>query len=206
LISKNDLELSRSIRKQDMIEDRKIQLLCVSRLDPEKGLDHLIRAMQILRQQNGQEFELQMVGSGQMAQSLRGQVSQLGLDQNVHFHGYVPHSEYLLDLYRMASVFILHSLTEGVPQVLLEAMACGVPIIATKVGGIPHIITDGFNGLLIAPAVPRQISDAVLRLIADKPLRERLAANAFQVVLKHTLEAERDGMLTVLQQYRLWPQ
>jgi glycosyltransferase involved in cell wall biosynthesis len=149
LITRKDIELSQTISRKRTNEAQKTSLLSIGRLDPEKGLEYLIAAMQILVMEHGREFELHLVGSGRMEELLRRQVNQLGLDQYVQFHGYLPHGPALLELYRMASGFVLPSLTgEGLPQVLLEAMACRVPVIATNVAGIPYLIIDGLNGLL----------------------------------------------------------
>ncbi len=207
LISKKDIELSLARRKQGRDEARQATLLSVGRLDPEKGLEYLIEAMQILVEEHGcrHQFVLHLVGSGPEEQPLRRQVHRLGLERYVHFHGYVTHGQELFERYRTASVFILHSFTEGIPQVLLEAMACGTPVVATKVGGIPYLITDHHDGLLVEPARPRQISEAVLRIIGDEILRGQLIENAFQTVLHYTLEAERDRVLTILRQFQLLP-
>ncbi len=208
LISREEVELSQTRRRREIDETQKVALLSVGRLDPEKGLEYLIEALEILVKEHGHErqFALHLAGSGPEEQPLRRQVNRLGLERHVHFHGYVPHGQALFELYRTASVFVLHSLTEGLPQVLLEAMACGAPVVAANVGGIPYLITDGHDGLLVEPARPRQLSDAILRLIEDELLREQLIENAFQTLLAHTLEAERDRVLTILQQFQLWPQ
>lgn len=203
LISERDVELSRVLRGTIDPKPRKPVLLSVLRLEPEKGGQYLIEAVRLLVEDKRLEFELHLVGSGRMENALRSQVSRMGLEAYIHFHGYVPFGAELLALYRSASAFILPSLTEGVPQVLIEAMACGVPVIATKVGGVPQLLKDEVNGLLVEPAQPAQICHAVFRLLDDEPLRRRLVENGFQTSFKHTLENERNRILTVLKQFGL---
>jgi len=153
----------------------------LGRLDPEKRLEHLIDAVNILvkEQDNKHEFVLNIVGSGSDEDNLQQQSNRLGLEKNIHFHGYMTYGKELLDKYRDASIFILHSFSEDLPQVLIEAMACGAPVIATNVAGIPYLINDGLNGLLVESAQPRQISKAVLRIIENENLRESLIEKCF---------------------------
>jgi glycosyltransferase involved in cell wall biosynthesis len=176
-------------------DPRQTRLLSVGRLDPEKGVIYLIQAVDKLVANGNVHIILDIVGTGREEQSLRSQVRKRGLAQNVHFAGYVSHGRQLLNLYRKSDIYIQPSLTEGWPQTLFEAMACGVPVVATRVGGIPFLIKDGENGLLIEPASPREISEAVKRLVSNAELRERLVRNGFVTARNHTLEVEREKMM-----------
>lgn len=204
LISHEDIALSRILRNTER-EPREIQLLYVGRLDPGKGIEYLIEALRMLIVEDVYAVHLHVVGTGRMEQEYRQQVNTFQLNRHVTFHGYLVHGNALLELYRSASVFIMPSLSEGVPQVLLEAMASGTPVIATNVGGIPGLVSDGIHGLLVDPGAPRQIAQAVIEIAQDPALQQRLRANAFEKVSHHTLEVEREQMVATLRRLCLWP-
>jgi glycosyltransferase involved in cell wall biosynthesis len=193
LISKKDIP--DTVFERTPRDPRQTRLLSVGRLDPEKGIIYLIQAVDKLVANGNADIILDIVGTGTEENGLRWQVSKRGLAQNVHFAGYVSHGRQLLNLYRESDVYIQPSLTEGWPQTLFEAMACGVPVVATRVGGIPYLIEDGENGLLIDPASPREISDAVKRLVSDAELKDRIVRNGFVTARNHTLEVEREKMM-----------
>jgi glycosyltransferase involved in cell wall biosynthesis len=100
----------------------------------------------------------------------------------VHWHGYVPNGEDLYGLYRQADAFVLASEFEGFPRVLYEAMAFGVPIVTTPVSGVPYLLHDQEECLLVPMGDPQAMADAVSRLQTDQVLRDRLVANALAVV------------------------
>lgn len=117
-----------------------------------------------------------LVGGGQERQALQELVKELDLEERVTFVGKVSNGE--VPKYMVASdVFVLPSLSEGFPLVTLEAMASGLPIVATKVGGLPEIVKDGDNGFLIEPKNPEQIAEKVLSLLVDEELREKISRN-----------------------------
>jgi glycosyltransferase involved in cell wall biosynthesis len=199
LVSERDV--TSTVARQIPKNLKEIKLLSVGRLDPEKGVIYLVQAMEGLVASGTRNIILQLVGIGTEEESLRQEVSRRGLDGKVSFLGYVKHDGHLLDLYRESDVFILPSLTEGWPQSLLEAMACGIPVVATRVGGIPQMVADGENGLLIDPASPEAICDAVTRLVDDFRLRIRLIERGLSTVRKHTLGAERDRIINRVEEF-----
>ncbi|MDY6987493.1 MAG: glycosyltransferase family 4 protein [Thermodesulfobacteriota bacterium] len=193
LVSEKDIPGGLSKQMQRTLKQTK--LLYVGRLAPEKGLICLLRAMGELLGRKNVEVSLLIVGEGPEEERLRGDACQLGLDEHVSFLGYVEHGCRLFDLYRQSDVYILPSLTEGWPQTLFEAMACAVPVVATRVGGIPHLIEDGYNGLLVSPGSPGEICRAVERLAGDLGLRNRIVRNGISTVEKHSMESERDRVV-----------
>lgn len=197
VVSEKDI---RAPRKAGATFGHTVKLLSVGRLDPEKGLTDLITAAHELIERRGIAFTLTIVGTGSEQDQLKREVSRVGLDEHVHFPGYVPYGPELLRLYRESDVFLLPSFTEGCPQVLIEAMACGVPVIATRVGGIPHLIRDGQNGLLVDPANARQLAGAVRRLVEDRDLRDSLIENGLATAREHSMEAEVGRMMATLRQ------
>jgi glycosyltransferase involved in cell wall biosynthesis len=142
------------------------RLLFIGNFYPVKGADVLLHACQRLRQ-HGAAFELDLVGQGPQGEALRRLVRRLGLDSVVGFRGAMPQEE-LADWYRAADLFVLPSHSEGVPNVLLEAMACHTPYVATQVGGIPEIHVPE-AGRLVPPNDPAALADAIAVELAEAP-------------------------------------
>ena len=146
------------------------RLLYVGRLSAEKGVHHLLEAVSLLVGE-GELVELHVVGTGELEGELWHVARALNIAEHVVFHGYVPQGEALRRIYRESDVFVLPSLQDQQPKVLLEAMSQGLPVVATRVGGIPAAIQDGENGLLVPPARPESTAAAVRRVLADVELR-----------------------------------
>lgn len=144
----------------------------VGRLSDEKAFDRLIDAFDKLVS-SGVDAELCIVGEGGERSNLERQIARLGLGDRVRLAGYQPDT---LDWYGAMDVYALSSLREGLPNVLLEAMAMEVPIVATNIAGVPRLIADRVNGLLVPPDDVDGLFHALAALLRDPPLRERLAA------------------------------
>jgi glycosyltransferase involved in cell wall biosynthesis len=129
-----------------------------------------------------------LCGDGPERERLSGLVRESGLSDSVKFHGYIPWGKELSRISSGSDLFVLPSHSEGVPKVLLEAMAAGLPVIATNVGGIPDIITNNENGILIPPGSPEAIADAVKLVMENSSLREKLIENGYGFVKNHTAE------------------
>jgi sugar transferase (PEP-CTERM/EpsH1 system associated) len=142
----------------------------VGRLSPEKDVDNLLRATALVVRQEP-DFRLEIAGDGPCMPALRRTATELGLDQNVRFLGEVRDVPALL---ARASFFVLPSLTEGISLTLLEAMARGLPIVATRVGGNPEVMADGETGLLVPSADPAALAEGMRRLRHDPDLRRRM--------------------------------
>ena len=144
-----------------------------------KGAAELVETIAQLRGE-GISIELELAGKeefrGEEAE-LRSRVRESGLTGFVRFHG-VLGTPALRELYESTHVFVLPSRSEGLPMALLEAMAFGLPVVATRVGGIPDVIEHGESGLLIQPARSVELTDALRRLSSDPRLRERLGKSA----------------------------
>ena len=129
-------------------------------------------------------LRLTLKGDGPQEQSIRNLVALLGLSEVIRFKKKTSYSEVPLD-YQHAHIFITTSISDGTPVSLLEAMASGLPCIATKVGGIPEWIEDKKTGILIQPKSPEQVAHAILTLAADSLLRSRMGSAAREFVLKN---------------------
>lgn len=151
-----------------------VRLLCVGRLTPAKGQLLLLQACARLRDE-GLAFELTLVGDGPDRARLEAERDALGLHDRVRLTGALNQAQVRDELAR-ADVFVLPSLAEGIPVVLMEAMASGVPVLSCPVNGIPELIEDGCNGLLARPGDVAALALGLRRLIEDAALRERLAS------------------------------
>ncbi len=153
------------------------QVLYAGRLEGEKNVERLIDAIALVR---GPRVRLIVIGDGRLREPLARRARAAGVD--VAWEGVVAHGEmprYFAD----ADCFVLPSLTEGHPKVLIEAMACGLPCAASARGGIPSMIEDGVTGLLFDPEDSRDIARAVRRLLTDEALAARLGARARAVAV-----------------------
>jgi glycosyltransferase involved in cell wall biosynthesis len=163
-----------------------LKVVAVGRLVPKKGFDVLVEAVADLRDR-GVELELVIAGEdGPDALKVRTIVAERCPDL-VRFTGPLSQCE-LLELYRSADVFALACRVDGdgdrdgIPNVMVEAMAAGLPVVSTAVSGIPELVRDGRNGLLVAPEDPAALAGALLKLAADVPLRARLASAGKETV------------------------
>ena len=143
-------------------------ILTVARLHPVKGLQYLIEACDILRK-IGLKFNCIIVGDGSERRNLASLINLLELNDSVILAGPKTQEE-VINYYHKAKIFVLPSLTEGLPVVLIEAMACKVPVIATRICGIPELVEDGVNGFLVPPKDPQKLADAIEILLKDPEL------------------------------------
>jgi colanic acid/amylovoran biosynthesis glycosyltransferase len=150
-------------------------IICVGRLSPEKGQTGLLRAFARLRA-NYPDPTLRLVGDGPDRQALERLSEELGVNDAVTFAGRLPEPETLVEIAR-ADLLVLPSFMEGLPIVLMEAMALGVPVIASRVAGIPELVSDGKTGLLFAPSDWDELAQCIARLLSDKDLGATLAQN-----------------------------
>ena len=161
----------------------------VGRLSDEKNFDGLIRAVDRLLG-DGHEVDLILVGDGPRRDALHALARDLGRRDRVHLLGYRSDT---IELYQAMDAFVLASLREGLPNVVLEAMAMGVPVVATRVAGLPGLIQHDADGLLIDPGDADQLAAALGRLLEDPGLRKRLAAAGHRTVeQKHSFAARME--------------
>jgi colanic acid/amylovoran biosynthesis glycosyltransferase len=148
------------------------RVLCVGRLFPEKGQSVLLHAFARLAER-GVDAELELVGYGPSEDRLKRLSQELGLSDHVAFAGAVG-QDAVAEHYRAASVFCLPSFYEGIPVVLMEAMASRRPVVATAVGGVRELVRDGETGFLVSPGRSDELADALERLLEDAGLRQRM--------------------------------
>lgn len=162
------------------------EIICVGRLAPVKGHHVLMAAMERLVRE-GRDVVLRVVGDGPSRAALEEDARRRGLDGRVIFEGAL-NQERVRELYGRADAFALASFAEGVPVVLMEAMAMEIPCVATCVNGVPELIRDGVDGLLVAPSDEEALTRTLASLMDDATLGRRLGASARRrVVEKYNL-------------------
>lgn len=148
------------------------EILSVARLAPVKGQQFLLEAVAALRER-GHPVHLTLVGEGDMRPALSQLAERLGVADSITFAGAVGQDD-IRAFYADADIFCLSSFAEGLPVVLIEAMATQLPVVATRIAGIPELVEHEVNGLLVSPARADRLADAVERLVAGEELRLRL--------------------------------
>ena len=167
-----------------------IKMLFVGLHSHDKGFDVLVRACGRLRSRHI-KFELHTIGewySEEFRQEMLAFINSLNLANVVYFHG-LQHAEEKWSIYSQCQVLVLPSLTEGQPLVILEAFGCGIPVVATRVGGIPDIIEDGENGFLVEPGTDVDLAKALEKIAQNADLRRQMSvANRTLYKLRFTVE------------------
>ena len=161
-------------------------ILTIAGIEPRKGLDVLVKAVSFITP----DTRPRVVIKGQIRdhaymQQLSRLVSKLGLAEWIKFDHSVTDYDALYQYYQAATLFVLPTLDESLGVVVLEALHSGLPVIATSVGGIPDMIQDGINGVLIEPGNPQKLAKAISWLLKDAPSREALARNAVSTLKRH---------------------
>lgn len=179
------LSFSASERNQFREEEFKANektnvIACIAELHARKGLIHLINAAKILKEKDT-PFKVIIVGKGPQQKKLEAQIKKSDLNEEVKLLGYQNEIPKIL---ASSDFFVLPSLNEAFGLVLLEAMAAKLPIIATKNGGIPEIITNNITGILVPPGDGKSIAYAILRLLNDRKTAEKIAKNGYERVKK----------------------
>jgi glycosyltransferase involved in cell wall biosynthesis len=173
-------------------------LLCVGRLSREKGHADLVRAFPKMRELVGEsQLRLVLVGEGPERPQIEELCRNLKLTDAVTLAG---QQNDINPYYGIADVLLLPSLSEGCPNVLLEAMAAGVPVVATAVGGVPEVATSGRDAILVEKHDPAGLASAAVELLKNRELRDRLVLCAREIVSRKTPEAYFRSIATVFSQ------
>lgn len=162
--------------REDTCEDEPIQLLYVGSLIPRKGINDLLEAVSELTHSSSRSFRLIVVGDGPEKAELVERSKELEIDHFVQFKGHIPDHERLINIYRESDIFILPSIEEGFPRVVVEAMSQSLPVITTEVGEIPERINKN-EAVLIPPRSPEDITAAIELVVCDKQQRKELISN-----------------------------
>jgi glycosyltransferase involved in cell wall biosynthesis len=181
-------------RIYEKINDRLSVIGYIGRLSGEKGILNMIMAIpHVLRQNNSISFIV--CGEGELASKIMKFIRKEHLKGHVTLAGPIPHEDVPQYLNKM-KLLVLPSYTEGLPNIVLEAMACGTPVLATPVGAIPDIVKDNETGFLLKSNDPRHIAERIIELINKPELLEKVSVNAYNFVRENfsyekTLESWR---------------
>jgi glycosyltransferase involved in cell wall biosynthesis len=162
------------------------RILTIARLTAKKGLATVYKALKILAD-NGVSFEHTLIGDGEDRELILEQIGKLGLSSVTRWLGTQPH-HVVLDHYRTSDLFVLgcevatNGDRDGIPNVLVESMAMGVPVVATDISAIPELVQDGQTGLLVPAGRPGELAAAMQRMLTDTELRHRVMPAACQTV------------------------
>ncbi|RLF39565.1 MAG: hypothetical protein DRN00_01540, partial [Thermoplasmata archaeon] len=172
--------------KESIIENaEKKVILFVGRLNPVKDLPTLFKAFKMLSRERD-DLALLVIGSGVEETRYREMVEQMGIADKVFFLGFVPHDN-LPVYYNIADVYVLPSLWEEWSNTIMEAMACGVPVVATNVGANPYLIKDGETGFLVPPREPRALAEKIAFVLDNPELVKEIARKARAEIVKYSI-------------------
>lgn len=175
----DDIKFLPSSRRHD--HDGVIRVGFVGRLISNKGPQYLVEAAPyILRDFSNVQF--QVVGAGPMLQGLQHRAHQLGVEHSFRFLGTVPS---VPEFMHSCDIIVRPSLTDGMPLTVLETMACGIPTVASRVGGTPEVLEDGFTGCLVEPRNVVQLASRISMLVADPKLRATMGSRARRFVERY---------------------
>jgi glycosyltransferase involved in cell wall biosynthesis len=171
----------------------------VGQLKEKKGFQYLLQACMILKSKDYM-FNCQIIGEGNLRQELERQIHELSLENLVTLRGALPH-ESVIQEYQHSTLFVLPCITgsdgdrDGIPNVILEAMAMQLPVISTHHSGIPEVIKSGVNGLLVPPADVQSLADAIAQLLDNPSLRTQLGRRGRQTVTEQFNAMHNTGRL-----------
>ena len=172
-VIRNGIDTKTFPRRRDELAITPVRLICVCRLIRRKGLEFIVEAMRSLRNDG---MTLEIAGTGEREQEIVDLVSNYGLADCISLRGYVDRQD-LYEYYHRADIFVLPSISESFGQVLLEAMSTGLPVVASRVGGVPETIEHGVSGLLVEPGSSADLSAAIRSLAKDPSLRKKMGAH-----------------------------
>jgi glycosyltransferase involved in cell wall biosynthesis len=189
-----DISVYKCARRQILKKDKK-NILFVGTLRESKGVRFLLDAVKLL----DHNYHLHITGDGPQRVFLEKHAETLQINDKVTFLGArndIP------DLMKSADVFVISSLTEGLPFVILEAMASEIPIVATNVGGMKDILKNNYSGLLVKPANPQELKNGIEKIVCDPNLAKKLTINAAnEVKKKYSIEKVVDTLINVYEHY-----
>jgi glycosyltransferase involved in cell wall biosynthesis len=186
--------------REDTCQQKTIRILCVAFVRPEKGLEYLIQA--IARMKNRDRVQLALVGKmdpeGDYARKLLKLVDDLNLADRIEWVGFRAFGPDLFEEYKKADIFAFPSLSEGLPSVLIEARAFGLPVVSTDVGGILSTVQHGVDGLLVPPADPGKMSYSIDKIIEEQVFRRRLIKNGYKKAFEGSIETYKNVLISAL--------
>lgn len=176
--------------REDTCIGNKVRILFVGFIRPEKGVEYLIKA--VCKLGTEKEWELVIVGTRKKYSTYVEKLNQLvdscKIQERVQWAGYVSYGPEMFKYFHEADIFVLPTLSEGTPHVLVEARANSLPVVSTNVGGIPDSVSHGYDGVLVPPKDPDALARAIDRIISDNEFRQSLICNGLSSARKFTID------------------
>lgn len=157
------------------LDNKQLKLISIGRLSKEKGFSTLLKAVHYIKTEWNSNVRLFIIGEGPEKDDLMRLAKEYGISDNVTFPGYIDNACKVLKCF---DIFVMSSLTEGMPITLLEAMRAGMPIVATAVGGIPEALENGKCGILVPPGSEHDLAKGIVQLYENSLLRDELSINS----------------------------
>lgn len=192
--------------RDDTCQSRPIRLLYTGRMDRAKGLFHMVEAVALLVEQ-GEDVVLELVGWPQKGDAVLDELQALAQEQHVvdrvFYHGFKPVGPALFQHYKDADIYVIASTSsfEGFPRTIWEAMAHSLPVVATRVGSIPHYLEHGQTAMLIAPRDSSGLATTVQHLIHESTLRQRLITGGITQTRENTLDLRSEELITQIEKW-----
>lgn len=180
-------------------ESNCINLLFISRLSLQKGIEPLIKACGELENLGVENYKLTIVGDGPLRERMFSLIDELKIKDKVDFKGWLKLEE-IPEIYRGSDVFLLPSVMEGMPSVVLQAMASGLPVIGSKVEGFSEVLEDSVNGFCIQYGDYKAIANAIAKLSNSSELRKQMSKNSLEKVKKFSWENIAKSYLKLYEQ------
>jgi glycosyltransferase involved in cell wall biosynthesis len=175
IIPVNSISSITSKDERMLDEERNFKIIMAGRLVHEKGYKYMIKAVEALNKDNI-PFHLSIFGDGPLKKDILSEISLKQLSDKISIIPTVSHKD-LFQAIKLSDVFVMSSISEGFPMAPAEAMVLGVPVVATRVGGIPELIEDGVSGLLVPPRDSKILAKTIKNVLQDNHLKEMLASN-----------------------------
>jgi len=177
----NAIDLSQFTPPRQRDAQGPVRLLYVGRFNKFKNVETLIEAVDRLSRMDIGDFDLELVGEGEQRPVLERMVAERGLSRRIHFSGWVPRQR-IAEYYRRADIFVTATTWEGMPNTVLEAMACGLPIVGTQASGLGELVQDGVNGYLVPIKDAAALAEAIALLIDNGYERRRMGRQSRKLV------------------------
>ncbi|MEW5803019.1 MAG: glycosyltransferase [bacterium] len=194
--------LRKEVAKRLAIPDEGTMIVSAGRLSPEKGHRFLLDAVKILERKADNTCFI-FCGEGACRESLENQAKRLGIEEKCRFVGF---RRDLDEIFSVMDFMVLPSLTEGLPNVILEAFACARPVVAASVGGVPEVVDNGIDGFLVPPGRPDLLAEAIGKFLSHPELRQPMGrAGYFKVKTRFTFESQNQKLEAVYHEILLGP-
>lgn len=163
-------------------------------LVPHKDPENLVKAARVVLEKYP-DIEFLIGGEGNLRKKVENMIIEYGISDKVKLYGYVDDN---INFFKSIDIFVLPSKEEGLGSVLIEAMACGLPIVATDAGGIPELIKDNYNGIIVEKQNPNKLAEGIIKLIENPELRKKISENAKEEAKKYS---SRNMVIKTLEVY-----